>query len=130
MGLPHTRRAEGMADSQADYRKWDGEAGTNELLRQQNDELAAQDQGLDALLGSVARQKQLGQSMGKELDEQNALLEKIDSHVTKTGTNINKETKRVMILNEKAKAGGIMLSLFVIVIIIVIIVVVVKQKKK
>ncbi|KTG05734.1 hypothetical protein cypCar_00029770 [Cyprinus carpio] len=48
--------------------------GFGEIKHQQQQIIEAQDAGLDALAAVISRQKQMGQEIGNELDEQNANL--------------------------------------------------------
>ena len=95
-----------------------------------------QDKGLDILAQSIARQKQLGLTIGEELDDHNGLfcsfhtlplqlsldawlfifhnpsflssemLDELSMGVDRTGSRIKRETAHVIEVSEKAKSGG------------------------
>ena len=77
-----------------------------DLLQMQSQIMRQQDDGLDVLAQTVARQKELGQAINRELDEQMPLLDRLDRHVDTTGAAVQKETRRVIRLTRKSAAGG------------------------
>ncbi len=77
-----------------------------DLLQMQNQIMQQQDQGLDLLAQTIARQKELGQTINRELDEQMPLLDRLGDHVDSTTDNVQRETKRVIKLTRKQAAGS------------------------
>ncbi|XP_056315806.1 syntaxin-8 isoform X1 [Danio aesculapii] len=73
-----------------------------EIKHQQQQIIEAQDAGLDALASVLSRQKQMGQEIGNELDEQNEIIDDLAQLVDKTDGRIKNETKRVKLLDSKS----------------------------
>eukprot|EP01139_Manchomonas_bermudensis_P025195 Amastigsp_a844606_19.p1 type:complete len:249 gc:universal Amastigsp_a844606_19:33-779(+) len=94
-------------------------ATSEDLLQLQNQIIQDQDRGLDVIAKSIARQKELGQAINRELTEQDPLLDKLDRHVDHTENAINKETKRVIKLTRAQAQGGALCCLVIVVIIFV-----------
>ncbi|XP_066292050.1 syntaxin-8-like isoform X4 [Branchiostoma lanceolatum] len=81
--------------------------GVSDIRQQQTRVMDEQDQGLDVLSTIIARQKQLGQAIGDEVDLQNELIDDIQGGVQKTDARLLKETRHVKIVDKKsANCGG------------------------
>nr|XP_015212213.1 PREDICTED: syntaxin-8 isoform X1 [Lepisosteus oculatus] len=76
--------------------------GFGEIKQQQQKIIEVQDAGLDALAAVISRQKQMGQEIGNELDEQNEIIDDLTHLVDHTDGRIRKETKRVKIVETKS----------------------------
>ncbi|XP_067315624.1 syntaxin-8 isoform X2 [Pseudorasbora parva] len=80
--------------------------GFGEIKHQQQQIIEAQDAGLDALATVIIRQKQMGQDIGNELDEQNEIIDDLAQLVDKTDGRIKNETHRVKLLDAKSTTCG------------------------
>eukprot|EP00058_Branchiostoma_floridae_P020617 XP_002606107.1 hypothetical protein BRAFLDRAFT_88017 [Branchiostoma floridae] len=76
--------------------------GVSDIRQQQTRVMDEQDQGLDVLSTIIARQKQLGQAIGDEVDLQNELIDDIQTGVAKTDARLLKETRHVKIVDKKS----------------------------
>lgn len=72
----------------------------------QQQTMADQDEGLDALYQSVLRQKELGNAIGDELDVQSGLLDDLGHAMDNTGSSLNRQQSRVEELMENAAKSG------------------------
>ncbi|XP_067914222.1 syntaxin-8 isoform X2 [Heterodontus francisci] len=77
-----------------------------EIQHQQQRIIKEQDAGLDALVTVIARQKQMGQAIGTELDEQNEIIDDLTHLVDKTDSRIQNETRRVKLVDKKSASCG------------------------
>ncbi|XP_022091461.1 syntaxin-8-like [Acanthaster planci] len=93
----------------------------NEIQDQQHQVIQQQDESLEALGTVIARQKQMGQTIGTELDEHNEILDDLSRHVTKTDSKIVRETKHIRTVSQKAKDC----SFYVVIILLLIAIVVI-----
>ena len=94
-------------------------SATQTKTNQQEDKLAR-------IGESVKRTKEVAIAIGGELNDQNKLLDKVDSHVSKVDGRLKGETKRVRILTEKAPQNGMMgiiAILFIIIIVLIFLVI-------
>ncbi|XP_035695577.1 syntaxin-8-like [Branchiostoma floridae] len=80
-----------------------------------------QDQGLDVLSTIIARQKQLGQAIGDEVDLQNELIDDIQTGVAKTDARLLKETRHVKIVDKKSANCGMIVVIVLLLIAIVVV---------
>ena len=62
-----------------------------------------QDEGIDALAQSIARQKQLAMGINSELDSQNIMLDDLNQGLDSTGSKLKRETAHVTYISEKTK---------------------------
>mmetsp|Transcript_99464 Transcript_99464/g.309899 ORF Transcript_99464/g.309899 Transcript_99464/m.309899 type:complete len:230 (-) Transcript_99464:41-730(-) len=111
-GSGHAWGRSGNADSSA--------LDSRGLLEQQNQIMFKQDEGLDLLSASIARQKQLGMAIGNELEDQEGLLDDLDSQVDKTHSLLKRETKHVMEVSEKVKTGGMCCCIFLLLVAMIV----------
>nr|1GL2_D Chain D, SYNTAXIN 8 [Rattus norvegicus] len=58
-----------------------------------------QDAGLDALSSIISRQKQMGQEIGNELDEQNEIIDDLANLVENTDEKLRTEARRVTLVD-------------------------------
>uniref|UniRef100_A0A8C2IUL9 Syntaxin-8 n=1 Tax=Cyprinus carpio TaxID=7962 RepID=A0A8C2IUL9_CYPCA len=77
-----------------------------EIKHHQQQIIEAQDAGLDALAAVISRQKQMGQEIGNELEEQNEIIDDLAQLVDKTDSRIKNETHRVKLLDTKSASCG------------------------
>ncbi|XP_063076990.1 syntaxin-8 [Engraulis encrasicolus] len=92
-----------------------------EIKHQQQQIIEAQDAGLDALAAVISRQKQMGQEIGNELDEQNEIIDDITNLVDKTDSRIRGETRRVKLVETKSASCGMMVVIVLLLIAIIMV---------
>ncbi|XP_076027180.1 syntaxin-8 [Genypterus blacodes] len=95
--------------------------GFGEIKQQQQRIIEAQDEGLDALAAVISRQKQMGQNIGNELDEQNEIIDDLTHLVDKTDNRIHNETRRVKLVETKSASCGMLVVIVLLLIAIVVI---------
>eukprot|EP00040_Diaphanoeca_grandis_P030572 m.180914 g.180914 ORF g.180914 m.180914 type:complete len:239 (-) comp32040_c3_seq1:135-851(-) len=76
------------------------------LLERQQMVMRDQDDGLDILAASIARQKNMGLAIGNELDDQDEMLDELGDAMDRTDQRLTRTTGQVMQVTEKAKSGG------------------------
>ncbi|XP_041261140.1 syntaxin-8 isoform X2 [Onychostruthus taczanowskii] len=76
--------------------------GFDELRQQQRRIIEEQDAGLDALSSIISRQKQMGQEIGNELDEQNEIIDDLTSLVESTDGRLRSQTRHVKVVERKS----------------------------
>uniref|UniRef100_A0A8C5IFK4 Syntaxin-8 n=1 Tax=Junco hyemalis TaxID=40217 RepID=A0A8C5IFK4_JUNHY len=76
--------------------------GFDELRQQQRRIIEEQDAGLDALSSIISRQKQMGQEIGNELDEQNEIIDDLTSLVESTDGRLRSQTRHVQAVERKS----------------------------
>jgi len=76
------------------------------LLERQQTIMRDQDDGLDILAASIARQKNMGLAIGNELDDQDEMLDELGDAMDRTDQRLTRTTGQVMQVTEKAKSGG------------------------
>lgn len=92
-----------------------------EIKQQQQRIIEVQDAGLDALAAVISRQKQMGQEIGNELDEQNEIIDDITNLVDKTDGRIRNETRRVKLVETKSASCGMLVVIVLLLIAIVVV---------
>uniref|UniRef100_A0A8D0WZS5 Syntaxin-8 n=1 Tax=Sus scrofa TaxID=9823 RepID=A0A8D0WZS5_PIG len=80
--------------------------GFDEIRQQQQKIIQEQDAGLDALSSIISRQKQMGQEIGNELDEQNEIIDDLANLVENTNEKLRTETRRVTLVDRKSTSCG------------------------
>ncbi|XP_062930443.1 syntaxin-8 isoform X3 [Mobula hypostoma] len=93
----------------------------SEIKFQQQRIIEEQDAGLDALATVIARQKQMGQDIGNELDEQNEIIDDLTHLVDKTDSRIQNETRRVRLVDKKSTSCGMLVVIVLLLIAIVVV---------
>lgn len=91
------------------------------LVQQQEFIMQEQDSGLEALQQSIARQKQIGMTIGNEIDDQNVMLEELSMGIDNTGARVKRETQHIVYISEKAKVGGMCCCIVLLIILIILI---------
>ncbi|XP_020658680.3 syntaxin-8 isoform X2 [Pogona vitticeps] len=76
--------------------------GFHEIQQQQKRIIEEQDAGLDALSSILSRQKQMGQEIGNELEEQNEIIDDLANLVENTDDKLRNQTRRVMMVEKKS----------------------------
>lgn len=92
-----------------------------EIKHQQQQIIEVQDAGLDALAAVISRQKQMGQEIGNELDNQNEIIDDITNLVDKTDSRIRNETRRVKLVETKSASCGMMVVIVLLLIAIIMV---------
>ncbi|XP_029456184.1 syntaxin-8 isoform X2 [Rhinatrema bivittatum] len=80
-----------------------------------------QDAGLDALSSVLSRQKQMGQDIGNELDEQNEIIDDLTNLVENTDDKIRTQTRRVKLVDKKSTSCGMLVVIVLLLIAIVVV---------
>ena len=86
--------------------------------------LRDQDEQLDTLGQSIGRQRVLGIQMGNELDEQNELLEDVESGVDRHTTTLERARKRLRTVARKSKDNWSWVTIGILIVILVLLIVV------
>uniref|UniRef100_A0A3P8XMY7 Syntaxin-8 n=1 Tax=Esox lucius TaxID=8010 RepID=A0A3P8XMY7_ESOLU len=95
--------------------------GFGEIKQQQQRIIEVQDAGLEALANVIGRQKLMGQEIGKELDEQNEIIDDLAHLVDKTDDRVRGETRRVKLVETKSASCGMQVVIVLLLIAIVVI---------
>ncbi|XP_029456187.1 syntaxin-8 isoform X4 [Rhinatrema bivittatum] len=95
--------------------------GFGEIRQQQQRIIAEQDAGLDALSSVLSRQKQMGQDIGNELDEQNEIIDDLTNLVENTDDKIRTQTRRVKLVDKKSTSCGMLVVIVLLLIAIVVV---------
>ncbi|XP_031821371.1 syntaxin-8 isoform X4 [Sarcophilus harrisii] len=84
--------------------------GFDDLRQQQQKIIQEQDAGLDALSSIISRQKQMGQEIGNELDEQNEIIDDLANLVENTDERLRNQTRQVTIVDKKSSSCVIVIG--------------------
>eukprot|EP00656_Telonema_subtile_P033768 TRINITY_DN3764_c0_g1_i6.p4 TRINITY_DN3764_c0_g1~~TRINITY_DN3764_c0_g1_i6.p4 ORF type:complete len:100 (-),score=23.93 TRINITY_DN3764_c0_g1_i6:56-355(-) len=76
------------------------------MLQQQQQAIVEQDVSLDMLLASVTRQKELGEAISTELDQQSGLLDELDDGMETTNMTVHRQQGRVEAYMKQVKESG------------------------
>ncbi|XP_063148679.1 syntaxin-8 isoform X1 [Candoia aspera] len=93
----------------------------DDIRQQQQRIIEEQDAGLDALSSILSRQKQMGQEIGNELEEQNEIIDDLANLVENTDDKLRKQTKHVMMVDKKSTSCGMMVVIVLLLIAIVVV---------
>jgi len=96
------------------------------MFIQHQQQLLNQDEHLDTLAQSVRRQRALGMDINEELDDQNILLEDLESQLDHNERNLSTGQKRLKYFSSKAKENGQWLTILILVIILVLLLIILK----
>lgn len=91
------------------------------MLERQQQIMREQDKGLDILQQSIARQKNMGLSIGNELEDQNEMLDELAEAMDNTDRRLVGTTGHVMRVTEKAKSGGMCCCIILLIVAIVVV---------
>ncbi|XP_021081431.2 syntaxin-8 isoform X2 [Mesocricetus auratus] len=89
--------------------------GFDEIRQQQQKIIQEQDAGLDALSSIISRQKQMGQEIGNELDEQNEIIDDLANLVENTDEKLRTEARRVTLVDRKSTSCGASMAMLLII---------------
>ncbi|KAI4585115.1 hypothetical protein MJG53_006649 [Ovis ammon polii x Ovis aries] len=95
--------------------------GFDEIRQQQQKIIQEQDAGLDALSSIISRQKQMGQEIGNELDEQNEIIDDLANLVENTDEKLRTETRRVNLVDRKSTSCGMIMVILLLLVAIVVV---------
>ncbi|XP_060219431.1 syntaxin-8 isoform X3 [Meriones unguiculatus] len=95
--------------------------GFDEIRQQQQKIIQEQDAGLDALSSIISRQKQMGQEIGNELDEQNEIIDDLANLVENTDEKLRTEARRVTLLDKKSTSCGMIMVILLLLVAIVVV---------
>lgn len=102
----------------------DSNVSIGDMRRQQQQIIAEQDEGLEALSGIIQRQKMMGQAITDEVDLQNEILDDIDGRMDQTNTRLIKETAHVKRVTAKSSTCGMLVVIILLIIVIIVVAVV------
>lgn len=89
--------------------------------QRQDQIIAEQDKGLDALSQVIQRQKLMGQAIGEEIDYQNELIDDIADGVDRTKEKLIRTENRVKKVTKKAGSCGLLVVIVLLFVVIVIV---------
>jgi len=96
---------------------------SNDEIRQEQQKIIRdQDEGLDVLSKILSRQKQVGLTIGDEVDAQNEMLEDIQEGVDRTHVRISRETRNIERVDRKDKTWFLWLIMSLLLVAIVVII--------
>ncbi|XP_075073056.1 syntaxin-8 isoform X1 [Mixophyes fleayi] len=95
--------------------------GVREIKQQQQQIIAEQDAGLDALSSILARQKQMGYDIGNELDEQNEIIDDLTNLVENTDSKVRNQTRHVKLVDKKSGSCAMLVVIVLLFIAIVVV---------
>ncbi|XP_034360200.1 syntaxin-8 isoform X1 [Arvicanthis niloticus] len=95
--------------------------GFDEIRQQQQKIIQEQDAGLDALSSIISRQKQMGQEIGNELDEQNEIIDDLANLVENTDEKLRTEARRVTLVDRKSTSCGMIMVILLLLVAIVVV---------
>nr|XP_058903510.1 syntaxin-8 isoform X7 [Kogia breviceps] len=95
--------------------------GFDEIREQQQKIIQEQDAGLDALSSIISRQKQMGQEIGNELNEQNEIIDGLANLVENTDEKLRTETRRVNLVDRKSTSCGMVAVTLLLLVAIVVV---------
>lgn len=102
----------------------DSNVSIDDMRRQQQQIIAEQDQGLEALSGIIQRQKLMGQAISDEVDLQNDIIDDIDARMDQTNQRLIRETTHVRKVTAKSSTCGMLVVIVLLIIAIIVVAVV------
>lgn len=102
----------------------DSNVSIDDMRRQQQQIIAEQDQGLEALSGIIQRQKFMGQAISDEVDLQNDIIDDIDARMDQTNQRLIRETTHVRKVTAKSSTCGMLVVIVLLIIAIIVVAVV------
>eukprot|EP00040_Diaphanoeca_grandis_P033766 m.207688 g.207688 ORF g.207688 m.207688 type:complete len:239 (-) comp32989_c10_seq1:238-954(-) len=103
-----------------DNNAYGGYDGDNAISRQEQ-VMRDQDDGIDVLSESIARQKNMGLAISGELDLHEDLLDDLGSAMDRTDNRLHATTERVITVTEKAKGSGMCCCIAILILAIIIV---------
>uniref|UniRef100_A0A8V1AKX6 Syntaxin-8 n=1 Tax=Gallus gallus TaxID=9031 RepID=A0A8V1AKX6_CHICK len=95
--------------------------GFDDIRQQQRRIIEEQDAGLDALSSIISRQKQMGQEIGNELDEQNEIIDDLTNLVENTDSKLRTQTRHVKMVDRKSTSCGMLVVIVLLLIAIAVV---------
>ncbi|XP_074870662.1 syntaxin-8 isoform X2 [Carettochelys insculpta] len=95
--------------------------GFDEIRQQQQRIIQEQDAGLDALATVLVRQKQMGQEIGNELEEQNEIIDDLTNLVANTDDKLRRQTRHVKTVDKKSTSCGMLVVIVLLLIAIAVV---------
>uniref|UniRef100_A0A8C4JK84 Syntaxin-8 n=1 Tax=Dromaius novaehollandiae TaxID=8790 RepID=A0A8C4JK84_DRONO len=95
--------------------------GFDDIRQQQRRIIQEQDAGLDALSSVISRQKQMGQEIGNELDEQNEIIDDLTNLVENTDDKLRNQTRHVKMVDQKSTSCGMLVVIVLLLIAIAVV---------
>ncbi|XP_021270103.1 syntaxin-8 isoform X2 [Numida meleagris] len=95
--------------------------GFDDIRQQQRRIIEEQDAGLDALSSIISRQKQMGQEIGNELDEQNEIIDDLTNLVENTDGKLRTQTRHVKMVDKKSASCGMLVVIVLLLIAIAVV---------
>lgn len=88
--------------------------------------LSQQDEQLDALGVSIARQRELSMQIGDELDDQVAMLDEVDGHVDRHQSRLDRARRQVTRISRSAGESKQMIAIIVLIIVLILLIALLK----
>eukprot|EP01137_Pigoraptor_chileana_P026731 Opistho-2@8459 len=92
------------------------------LLQRQTDVMRQQDDGLEALSQSIRRQREIGVTLSDTLDADADLLDDLERGTDHTKSLLDRETKHVLSVTEKASSCGYIICILLLFVAIIVVV--------
>merc|ERR1719345_73363 len=91
------------------------------IMGQQQHIMREQDQGLDLISQSIARQKEMAFKIGDEIEDQNEMLDDLNEGMDNTNRRLLRETEHVVQVTNAAKSGGYCCCIFLLIVAIIVV---------
>ncbi|XP_019398310.1 PREDICTED: syntaxin-8 isoform X2 [Crocodylus porosus] len=93
----------------------------DDIRQQQQRIIQEQDAGLDTLSSVLSRQKQMGQQIGNELEEQNEIIDDLTNLVENTDDKLRNQTRHVKMVDKKSTSCGMLVVIVLLLIAIAVV---------
>lgn len=94
---------------------------SDQLQAQQDRILHEQDRGIETLSHIVSNQKNIAQSIGREVDRQNVMIDSMEGKMDQINDRLVRETKRIRFFDRKSSTCGIWMLIVLLFILIIVI---------
>lgn len=123
-----TRYTDNPNDDTAGYRdEVEGQGMSNTQIHAYHQEiLNQQDEQLDALGASIARQRELSMRIGDELDDQVAMLDDVDGAVDRHQNRLDRARNQVTRITRSANDNKQLVAIFVLIVILILLIAILK----
>jgi syntaxin 8 len=123
-----SRYTDNPGDDTAGYRdEIDGQGMSNTQIHAYHQQiLDQQDQQLDALGESIARQRELSMRIGDELDDQVAMLDDVDGAVDRHQNRLDRARRQVGRITRSASDNKQLVAIFLLIVILVLLIAILK----
>merc|ERR1711971_388429 len=91
-------------------------------LLSRQEQIAAQDRGLDDLASIIRRQREIGVMIGNEVEEQNEIIDDVSNLADNARGRLNRQTEQVLRLSEEKGTcylWGVVIALFFVILTLV-----------